>query len=123
MIDSLTYKDYAATIHYSSEDDVFFGQIIGINDLLTFEGSSVKELKTAFKETIDDYLETCKSVGKTPDKAYKGVFNVRIPANLHRKAVFFASKYNVSLNDFVKTALSYAVEHEQEIDIEFSNNR
>ena len=121
MIDSLEYNDYAATIHYNSEDEVFFGKIIGINDLLTFEGSSVEELKTAFRETIDDYLETCKSLGKTPDKTYKGAFNVRIPSKLHKKAVFIASKNNVSLNDFIKTALIYAVKHEQDINTELSN--
>ena len=58
MIDSLEYKDYSATIHYSSEDEVFFGKVIGNDDLITFEGSSSEELKTAFRETIDDYLET-----------------------------------------------------------------
>ena len=56
MMDSLSYQDYIASIHYSSEDDNFFGKILGIDDLITFEGSSVKELKQAFKEALEDYL-------------------------------------------------------------------
>ena len=102
-----------ATIHYSSDDEVFFGKVIGVNDLITFEGTSVGELKSAFQEAIDDYLETCKSLGKSPDKTYKGVFNVRVPSVLHKKIAAFASRYDVTLNDFVKSVLAYVVEHEE----------
>jgi predicted HicB family RNase H-like nuclease len=121
MIDSLKYQDYTATIHYSADDEVFFGKVIGINDLITFEGISVAELKDAFQEAMEDYLETCKSIGKSPDKTYKGVFNVRVPAGLHKKAAIFALQHRITLNDFVKTALVYAVKHEKDISAELSN--
>ena len=112
MINSLNYQDYTATITYSAEDEVFFGKVIGLNDLILFEGTSVAELKQAFAEAIEDYLETCKNLGKAPDKAYKGSFNVRVPANLHKRAALVASQHHVTLNDFVKTALAYAIENE-----------
>jgi predicted HicB family RNase H-like nuclease len=115
MIDSLKYLDYTATIHFSADDEVFFGKVIGINDLITFEGTSVVELKDAFKECVDDYLETCEALKKSPEKSYKGVFNVRVPATLHKKAAMFAMQHQISLNDFVKTAIDYAVKNEGEI--------
>ncbi|WP_462265731.1 type II toxin-antitoxin system HicB family antitoxin [Mucilaginibacter sp.] len=118
MIDSLKHQDYSATVHYSADDEVFFGKVMGINDLITFEGTSVAELKEAFQEAIEDYLETCKSLGKSPDKTYKGVFNVRVPAVLHQKAAMIALQHHMTLNDFVKTALVYAVEHESAINVE-----
>jgi predicted HicB family RNase H-like nuclease len=120
MIDSLKYQDYAAAIHYSADDEVFFGKVIGINDLTTFEGTSVTELKQAFREAMEDYLETCKSIGKLPKKTYKGVFNVRVPAGLHKKAAIFALQHHITLNDFVKTALLYAVKNEKDISGELS---
>lgn len=120
MIDSLKYQDYTATIRYSSDDEVFFGKVIGINDLIVFEGTSVAELKEAFQEAMDDYLETCKDLGKSPDKTYKGVFNVRVPSGLHKKAAMLASQHDMTLNDFVKTALVYAVKHESDISAELS---
>jgi len=120
MIDTLKYKDYIATIHYSSEDDIFFGKVIAINDLVIFEGSSVSELRAAFQEAIEDYLEACKAAGKSPDKTFKGAFNVRVPAGLHKKAAILAAQQRVSLNDFVKTALLYAVKHEPDFLTEFS---
>ena len=112
MINSLTYNGYTASITYSSVDEVFFGKILGINDLITFEGTSVSELKESFQEAVEDYLETCKTLGKSPDKTYKGVFNVRVPSTLHKKAATLASQHDITLNDFVKSVLEYAVTHE-----------
>lgn len=113
MNDILEYKGYYANIHFSGEDDVFYGKLIGINDLIMFEGNSVKDLKKAFKEAVDDYLETCETVVKTPEKTYKGVFNVRIPSDLHRQAALFAAIKKVSLNDFVRYAIDITIAKEK----------
>jgi predicted HicB family RNase H-like nuclease len=109
MNDILQYKDYIASIHYSSADEVFYGKILGIDDLISFEGASVKELKKSFKEAVEDYIQTCKEVGKEPNKTYKGTFNVRVGTELHKDAAVFAASHNISLNDFVKTAIDYAL--------------
>jgi predicted HicB family RNase H-like nuclease len=116
MTDYLKYKDYLATINYSAEDEVFYGRIFGINDLVTFEGTSVSGLKKAFQEAVNDYIATCRELDKTPEKSYKGVFNVRVPANLHKKAALAATKNSITLNEFVKAAIAYAVDHENDID-------
>jgi predicted HicB family RNase H-like nuclease len=115
MNDIIQYKDFLASVHFSSEDEVFYGKVLGINDLISFEGSSVRELKKSFQEAIEDYLETCEQVGKEPNKTYKGTFNVRIPTQLHKEAAVFAAVNNLSLNDFVKTAIHYALLHKSEI--------
>ena len=109
MNDILQYKDYVASIHFSSADEVFYGKILGIDDLISFEGASVKELKKSFQEAVEDYLETCKELGKEPNKTYKGTFNVRIGTELHRDAAVYAAIQNISLNDFVKTAIDFAL--------------
>ncbi len=106
MKDVLTYKDYVATVHYSAEDEAFYGQIEGINDLVSFEGQSVSDLKAAFIEAIEDYIETCKENGREPEKKYKGSFNIRIAPELHKQASLLAIKENVSLNQFVEKAIS-----------------
>jgi predicted HicB family RNase H-like nuclease len=109
MNDVLQYKDYIASIHFSSTDEVFYGKILGIDDLISFEGASVKELKKAFEEAVEDYIETCKEIGKEPNKTYKGSLNVRIGADLHRDAAVFAATHNISLNDFIRTAIDFAL--------------
>lgn len=115
MNDILQYQNYHASVHYSTEDEVFYGRILGINDLVSFEGASVSELKSAFEEAVLDYLETCKEIGKEPEKTYKGTFNVRVPASLHKEASIFASVHNITLNEFVKVAMAFALKKKDEI--------
>ena len=101
----MEYKGYHAYIRYSDEDNLFVGEVIGINDSLGFHGSSVDELEKMFHQSIDNYLDMCAAFGKAPDKEYKGQFNVRIPSALHRSAVICAKERNISLNEFVTKAI------------------
>lgn len=105
MKDVLQYKGFIGSIHFSASDDVFFGKIEGINDLVTFEGSSVKEVKNSFKDAVEDYLEICKKKNIDPYKSFKGSFNVRIDPELHKKAFQYATLKGISLNQFIKDAL------------------
>ena len=109
MNDILEYKSYYAEVHFNSDDEVFYGKIIGINDLVSFEGTTVKELKREFQEAVEDYLLTCKELGKDPEKTYKGTFNVRISSELHRQAARHAILKNMTLNEFVRHAIDSLV--------------
>lgn len=115
MSNYLKHKEYLGTVEYSTEDEVFYGKLFGINDLVTFEGGSVKEIKKAFKESVDDYIESCAELNKKAEKSFKGSFNVRVSSDLHKNAVFIAVQNNVSLNDFVKGAIQYAIKHKREV--------
>ncbi len=105
MKDVITYKDYIGSVHFNDEDDVFFGKIEGIEDLVTFEGKSVVELKAAFKEAVEDYIELCQIHKKDIEKSYKGSFNVRLAPELHRKIKKSALKMGISLNQFIQKAV------------------
>lgn len=105
MKDKLIYKEFIGTVHFSAEDEVFYGQIEGINDLVTFEGEDVKTLKQSFAEAVDNYIEICKEEGKDPQKSFKGSFNVRISPELHSKIFERATLEGKSLNQFVQSAL------------------
>lgn len=109
MSDLLTYKGYFGSARYSAADEVFYGKLEGIDDLVNYEGASVKELIKAFQEAVEDYLQMCQRIGKEPNKTYKGSFNVRIPAEMHREAAIYAASAAISLNDFVKTAIQMAL--------------
>ncbi len=122
MNNILQYKNYYASVHFSAGDEVFYGKILGINDLVSFEGASVKELKKAFKDAVEDYLEMCAEIGKTPEKIYKGTFNVRVPVTLHKEASLFAAVHNITLNEFVKTALAFTLQRSEEVDRLISND-
>ncbi|MDR7372438.1 type II toxin-antitoxin system HicB family antitoxin [Flavobacterium aquidurense] len=113
MKNYLEYNGYIGTVEFSAEDKIFFGKIHGINDLVTFEGTSVTDLEKSFQDSVLDYLETCKTLNKVPDKVFKGSFNVRVSQELHQKTALLASKRGLNLNEVVKEALSYLVNHEE----------
>ena len=105
----LQYKGYSAKPEYSAEDRVFYGVILGIDDLVDFMSDKAGELENEFHAAVDDYLEFCKEIGKEPQKAYKGSFNVRVSPELHRQAAVCAAMQDISLNRFVENALQSAV--------------
>ena len=109
MTDKLLYKEFIGTVHFSTKDLIFYGTIEGINDLVTFEGETVKKLKKAFEESVNDYVELCNEIGKDPLKSFKGSFNVRINPELHSKAFKTASMKGKSLNQFVQEAIEKEV--------------
>ncbi len=105
MKDLIEYKGFLGSVHFSPEDEVFFGKIEGIDDLVTFEGESVSQLKKAFAEAVRDYLDLCKAQKKNPEKSFKGSFNIRIPSELHRKAFRKSLRSGMSLNQLVQKAI------------------
>lgn len=111
MKNMMEYKGYYARIEYSDEDECFFGTIAGIADVISFEGNSPAELKTAFTDAVEDYLDMCKRLGKEPKKAYKGSFNVRINPELHKRAVLSAMSDHISLNQLVERAVADYVDY------------
>jgi len=111
MNSTIEYKGYHAKPEYSAEDGLFIGEVIGIKDSISFHGSSVSEIELAFKEAVDDYLELCKEIGKTPEKEYSGQFIMRVPANIHRDLAIAASSQGMSLNKLVLLACENHLKH------------
>ena len=109
MKNVLVYKDYIGSVHFNAEDEIFFGKIEGIEDLISFEGNSVKKLKESFEEAVNDYIALCKEMGKRMEKSYKGSFNVRIPPDIHKQAKRIATMKGISLNQFIQKAIEEEV--------------
>ena len=105
MSKMMEYKGYHARIEYDGEDGLFIGRVFGIVDSLNFHGTSVEELERTFHQSIDNYLQMCAEKGKTPDKEFRGSFNVRISPELHRGIALKAAQKGVSLNQYVQSAL------------------
>ena len=101
----MVFKDFIGSVHYNSSDEVFYGKIEEIDDLVTFEGKSVNELKKSFQEGVNDYIEICEKTKKPMLKSFKGSFNVRINPELHRKAYRQSIIKGMSLNQLVQTAI------------------
>ena len=106
MANTLEYNGYIGSIEYSPEDKVFHGKLEMIDDLITFEADSASELENNFHQVVNEYIDTGKVLGRIPQKTYKGVFNVRIDPELHRKLNAEALKAGISLNAFIQKTLA-----------------
>ena len=109
MNNTIQYKGYIGSVEFSEEDNLFFGKVMGIRSLISYEGENSTDLITDFHNAIEDYLEACKAEGREPEKAYKGSFNIRISPELHRQLVVCATSHQMSLNSFVENALRKSV--------------
>ncbi len=112
MKDVIRYKEFIGSVHFSADDDCFFGKIEGVDDLVTFEGQNVPELKRAFREAVEDYVSLCRMAGKPAYKSYKGGFNVRLTPELHKKAALKSTLLGISLNQLVLKAVEREVGEE-----------
>ena len=106
---TMNYRGYAARITYSDEDGCFVGHIAGVRDVVGFHGESVTELRAAFEEAVDDYLETCAKLGRAPQNPYSGKLLLRVDPMLHARAAMLAEAQGKSLNAWAQEVLAYAV--------------
>ena len=107
----MEYKGYVGKVEFDDEAGIFHGEVLDTRDVITFQGQSVDELKTAFQESIDDYLAFCKQRGEEPNKPFSGQFVTRVPPELHRQVNLAASISGKSLNAWVVEQLQAAVAH------------
>ena len=105
MKNLLEYNGYHAFIELDPNDKIFVGTVIGINDDLSFHGTSYIEIEEMFHQSIDNYLEVCQQIGKEPDKEYKGSFNVRITPEMHKNADIAAKSQGITLNQYIYNAI------------------
>src|SRR5271165_5517091 len=103
----MEYKGYVGKVEFDDEAGIFHGEVLDTRDVITFQGRSVDELKSAFEESVDDYLAFCEERGEEPNKPFSGQFVTRVPPELHRQVNLAASLSGKSLNAWV-------VEHLQE---------
>ena len=109
MSNTMTYKGYSARIEYDYDDDILVGKIAGIRDGVGFHADNVEDMKAAFHEAVDDYLETCAKIGKSPQKPYSGRVMFRVNPEIHRKAAIAAELSGKSLNQWAEEVISQAV--------------
>lgn len=121
-MNKLTYKSYTGTIEASIEDSCLHGQILFIEDIITYEGITVEDIKISFKEAVDRYLAYCEETGKSANKPYSGTFNVRVGQDLHRKAVEVAYHRGITLNDFVTQSIQTAIEQNGIVKVEHTHH-
>lgn len=103
---TLKYKGYTGTLEYSEADNCLYGKVIGMNkNLITYEGTTVDQLKSDFEAGIDFYLEGCIKRGEKPQKPFSGTLNIRISSEIHSQIALKAQQTGRTINAIIKDAL------------------
>lgn len=105
----IEYKRYVGVVEYDPEIDSFHGSVVNTQDVISFYGSSVQELRKEMKASVEAYLAFCEEQGKAPEKPYSGTLTVRTSPELHRKVAIAAARRRLSMNQYVREVLEKAV--------------
>lgn len=105
----IEYKGYTGVFEFDPSIEAFHGRIVGLQDVVTFQGRSLDELRREMAESVDDYLELCGEAGKEPERPYRGEFLVRTTPELHRAATIEAEASGMSLNAWVEATITSVV--------------
>ncbi len=97
----MKYGDYVGTIEFDIDNKTLYGKVVGISDKISYEGNTLAELEKDFKESIDDYIEFCKEMGKAPEKSFSGKILLRTNPDLHSKIALKAQKQGKSINSWL----------------------
>src|SRR5438445_1186734 len=104
----MEYKGYVGRVEYDDEAGIFHGEVINTRDVITFQGGTVKELRQAFRDSVEDYLAFCHKRGEEPEKPFSGQFVTRVTPQLHRRINIAATLSGKSLNAWVAEQLERA---------------
>lgn len=108
MSNIMNYKGYSARVEYDDDDGIFFGQVAGLRDGIGFHADTVENLRKAFHEAVDDYIETCAKVGKEPEREYSGKVMLRLNPELHARIAKAAELAGMSINQWGERVFSQA---------------
>ena len=108
----MTYKGYSGSVRFDDEAELFHGEVIGLRDVVTFQGRTVDDLKQAFHDSIDDYLDFCESRDEDPDKPFSGKFLLRVDPVLHRRLAELSAHDGESLNNWIVSRLGKLAKQE-----------
>jgi predicted HicB family RNase H-like nuclease len=104
----MKYKGYTGVVELDEDSGMLFGRVIGLRDVITFQGASVPEVIQAFHASVDVYLEFCAARGESPEKPYSGQFVLRVDPQLHRAMAHAAEAQSTSLNALIEGTLQRA---------------
>lgn len=111
-MNTMTFRGYTARVEYDERDDIFVGRVLGLRSTISFHGKTVAELRREFTAAIKDYLADCEEQGVSPEKPASGKLLLRVPPDVHSRALIKAQAMGKSLNQWATEALEQAVRAE-----------
>ena len=109
-MNTMSHKGYTARVEYDERDDIFVGRILGTRSIISFHGETVAQLRSEFELAVKEYLADCKREGVHPEKPASGKLLLRVPPEVHGRALVAAQAAGKSLNQWATEVLQQAVQ-------------
>lgn len=109
-MNTMSHKGYTARVELDDRDGIFVGRLLGIRTIISFHGETVAELRAEFVKAVDDYLAECAELGVNPEKPASGKLLLRVPPEVHTKALVVAQAAGKSLNQWATEVLQRAIQ-------------
>jgi predicted HicB family RNase H-like nuclease len=109
-MNTMSYRGYTARVELDDRDSIFVGRILGIRSIISFHGKTVAGLRAEFSKAVDEYLADCEDRGLKPEKPASGKMLLRVPPEVHGKALVVAQAAGKSLNQWATEVLRRAVQ-------------
>lgn len=108
-MNTMSFQGYTARVEFDDRDNIFVGRILGLRSIISFHGETVAELRAEFEAAVKDYLADCEELGVAPEKPASGKLLLRVPPEVHGKAMVVAQAAGKSLNQWATEVLERAV--------------
>lgn len=109
-MNTMTHRGYTARIEFDERDNIFVGRVLGLRSIISFHGRTVDELREEFATAVDDYLADCDEQCVSPEKPASGRLLLRVPPEIHTKALIRAQAEGKSMNQWATELLERALE-------------
>ena len=108
-MNTMSHKGYTARVEYDERDNILVGRLLGIRSIISFHAETVSDLRLELEKAVEDYLADCKMEGVKPEKPASGKLLLRVPPEVHGKALVAAQASGKSLNQWATEVLQSAV--------------
>ena len=105
----IEYKGYVGVFDFEPDSGSFHGTVVNTNDVISFYGSSVAELRREMRRSVEEYLAFCREQDRPPEKPFSGKVLLRTTPELHRKVALQAARRRLSMNAWLQEVLEQAV--------------
>lgn len=102
----MEYKGYIGQVEFDDEAGLFHGEVINARDVITFQGTTVEELKREFQTSVDVYLEFCAEQGKAPDDPHAGHLVLDVAPELQAAMIRAARREHKNLDAWIVDRLT-----------------
>ena len=108
----IEYKGYIGVVDFDPEIDLFHGTVINTQDVITFYGASVVELREEMQKSLEVYFEVCEEQGKVPDKPFSGELTIQTSLELYSRIALNAARHQLEIDIYLQEIIEKAVSAE-----------